>query len=150
MTQILSSTSIMVTWGPVPDIDQNGVITGYDVMYEPLETFSGMISTQIANVSESEMSAILIGLEEFVNYTISVRASTSAGPGPFSGGVTDMTDEDGKTVASQKSLYISPSLHPSITPPPPPPPPCQLLNSPSLPLPLYFSFWIQPHQENQY
>ena len=108
----------MVTWGPVPDIDQNGVITGYDVMYEPLETFSGMISTQIANVSESEMSAILMGLEEFVNYIISVRASTSAGPGPFSGGVTNMTDEDGKTVASQKSLYINLSFPPSLNHPP--------------------------------
>ena len=86
----------MVTWGPVPDIDQNGIITEYEVMYEPLETFGGNISTQRMNVTALEMSVTLTELQEFVFYNISVRAYTSVGAGPFSEEMTERTNEDGK------------------------------------------------------
>ena len=83
-------------WDIVPPIDQNGIITMYEVMYQPLETFNGNISTQTMNVSGTEMSVFLIELQEFVNYTISVRAYTSVGTGPYSDEVTVMTLEDSK------------------------------------------------------
>ena len=86
----------MVTWDPVPDIDQNGIITGYEVMYEPLETFGGNITTQRMNVTAPEMSMTLTELQEFVFYNISVRAYTSVGAGPFSEDMTERTDEDSK------------------------------------------------------
>ena len=89
-----SSTTIEVTWDIVPLIHQNGIITFYEVLYQPLETFDGAIMTQMMNVTE--MSANLIDLEEFVNYTISVRAYTSIGAGPYSDEVTIMTLEDSK------------------------------------------------------
>ena len=89
-----SSTTIEVTWDIVPPIHQNGIITMYEVLYQPLETFDGAIVTQTMNVTE--MSANLIDLEEFVNYNISVRAYTSEGPGPYSEEVTVMTQEDSK------------------------------------------------------
>ena len=73
-----------------------GITTTYEVRYEPLETFGGLIQTQMMNVSGSELSIMLIGLEEFVNYTISVRAYTSVGEGNYSVGMTAMTLEDGK------------------------------------------------------
>ena len=44
----------------------------YEVLYEPLETFGGAIQTQTRNVSGTEMSVVLMDLEEFVNYSISV------------------------------------------------------------------------------
>ena len=91
-----SSTSIMVTWGPVPEIDQNGIITVYEVMYQPMETFGDAIGTEMRNVSGLETSVVLDGLEEFVNYTISVQAYTSVGPGPESEQVTTRTNEDGE------------------------------------------------------
>ena len=91
-----SSTSIMVTWGPVPAIDQNGIITEYEVMYEPLETFGGNITTQRMNVTVPEMSVTLTKLQEFVFYNISVRAYTSVGAGPFSEDMTERTDDDSK------------------------------------------------------
>ena len=91
-----SSTTIEVTWDIVPPIDQNGIITMYEVMYQPLETFNGIISTQTMIVSGTEMSVILIELQEFVNYTISVRAYTSMGAGPYSDEVTVLTLQDGK------------------------------------------------------
>ena len=86
----------MVTWGPVPAIDQNGIITEYEVMYEPLETFGGNISTQKMNVTVPEMSVTLTELQEFVFYNISVRAYTSVGAGPFSEDMTERTDDDSK------------------------------------------------------
>ena len=93
-----SSTTIEVTWDIVPPIDQNGIITMYEVMYQPLETFNGIISTQTMNVSGTEMSVFLIELQEFVNYNISVRAYTSVGAGPYSDEVTVLTLQDGKYI----------------------------------------------------
>ncbi len=66
----------------------------YEVFYQPLETFDGAITTQTMNVNER--STDLPDLEEFVNYTISVRAYTSEGAGPYSEEMTVMTPEDSK------------------------------------------------------
>ena len=94
-TTVLSSTEIMVTWDPVPPIDQNGIITMYEVLYQPLETFGGAIGPLTRNVSGTEMSVVLVDLEEFIRYVISIRAYTSLGNGPYSVAVTSMTLEDG-------------------------------------------------------
>ena len=90
-----SSTTIIVTWDIIPPIDQNGIITMYEVLYEPLETFGGAIQTQTRNVSGTEMSVVLTNLEEFVNYSISVRAYTSVGEGPYSDEIREKTNTDG-------------------------------------------------------
>ena len=90
-----SSTTIIVTWDIIPPIDQNGVITMYEVLYEPLETFGGAIQTQTRNLSGTEMSVVLTNLEEFVNYSISVRAYTSVGEGPYSDEIREKTNTDG-------------------------------------------------------
>ena len=79
-------------WKEVVPIDQNGVITIYQVLYQPLETFGGAIGPLTVNVTE--LTANLTDLQEYVNYTISVRAYTSAGEGPYSDGVVELTDED--------------------------------------------------------
>ena len=92
---VASSTEIMVTWDMVPAIDQNGIITMYEVRYEPLETFGGQIQTQTMTVQAPMMSVTLRNLQEFVNYNISVRAYTSVGEGPYSSGMTAMTQQDG-------------------------------------------------------
>ena len=81
-------------WEEVVPIDQNGVIIMYQVLYQPLETFGGAIGPLTVNVTE--LTADLTDLEEYVNYTISVRAYTSAGEGPYSDGITVITLEDGK------------------------------------------------------
>ena len=86
----------MVNWGVVPPIDQNGIITMYQVLYEPLETFSGVIGPQTVIVT-GQQETILTNFEESVNYNISVRAYTSAGAGPYSdhNAVTVLTLETG-------------------------------------------------------
>ena len=58
-----SSTTIIVSWDIVPPIDQNGIITMYEVLYQPLETFEGAIESLTTNVSASDMSVVLIDLQ---------------------------------------------------------------------------------------
>ena len=90
-----SPTTIAVMWDEIVPIDQNGVITMYEVMYTPLEDFDGSIMTRTTNVTE--LSLLLTDLEEYVNNTISVRAYTSVGAGPYSDPVIVLTNEDGKS-----------------------------------------------------
>ena len=93
MATVVLSTEIMVTWDIVPEIDQNGVITMYEVLYVPLETFGGAIGPLSVNVTEQMTT--LRDLQEYVNYTISVRAYTAIGEGPYSDGMIQITNEDG-------------------------------------------------------
>ena len=86
----------MVSWDEVPPLDQNGVITAYEVMYIPLEIFNGMIGPDVRNVSSSKLSLTLEELEEFVNYTVAVRAFTRIGASDFSTFIVVQTLEDGK------------------------------------------------------
>ena len=96
MTVVLSSTEIEVSWEEVPAINQNGIITMYEVQYIPLETFGGQISTTTVNdTNTSLLFIVLTGLEEYVQYSISVRAYTSVGPGPYGDPVPERTNSDG-------------------------------------------------------
>ncbi len=95
MASANSSTNIIVTWDIVPPIDQNGNITMYEVLYQPLETFNGAIRTQSIITPTAVMIVVLQDLEEYVNYTISVRAYTRVGAGNYSSEITVLTFEDG-------------------------------------------------------
>ena len=93
-----SPTTIAVMWEEVPPIDQNGVITEYEIMYTPLETFGGKLESNSTIVLEPARSVNLTGLEEYINYNISVRAYTSVGAGPYSVAVTVLTLQDSKCI----------------------------------------------------
>ena len=88
----ITSTSIMLIWEEVPAIDQNGVITQYEVEYNQ-STFDSVPATQ--NKIVNSTMTVLTGLEEYVEYSIQVRAYTSVGPGPQSNVTFVTTDEDG-------------------------------------------------------
>ena len=88
---LIDSSSIRVDWEEVPEIDQNGIIAQYEVIYEPLMTF-GVLTTLTVNTTN--LSITLMDLEEYVEYKISVRAYTSVGPGPYSVGIIRRTIED--------------------------------------------------------
>ena len=100
-----SSTSIDVMWYEVPPIDQNGVIMAYEITYTPLENFTGVIGINSTNVSGSDLSVSLVGLQEYVNYSIQVRAYTSEGPGPYSTPVIQLTLEDSKSWNNYLCLF---------------------------------------------
>ena len=91
----------MVTWEEVAAIDQNGIIVFYEVRFDPLQ-FTEVLMTEYINTTA--MSAVLTGLQEYVEYNISVRAYTSVGPGPFSDDVTERTFEDRELI----TLFLMP------------------------------------------
>ena len=63
----------------VPDIHQNGIITLYEVSYQPVEVYDSTVLLQ----NTSELSISLTGLHEYANYRVQVRAYTRAGPGDY-------------------------------------------------------------------
>ena len=57
------------------------------------------------NVSEFDLSVNLTELQEYINYTVSVRAYTSVGAGLYSNEVTILTPEDGNYIMYLPCLY---------------------------------------------
>lgn len=90
--QAMSSTSIIAHWSEIPFIHQNGIITTYEVFYEPLDSYDGQLEGRILNVTT--LSIVLTGLEEFTEYNISVRAYTVEGAGPYIDNVIIQTFQD--------------------------------------------------------
>ena len=89
----LSSTSITVSWDPLPPNSHNGVITKYTVYY--YKQHSPRISEQSIAVSVSNRQTGISNLSVYTDYNISVSASTSAGEGPRSSGIIVKTGEAG-------------------------------------------------------
>ena len=91
MAEVSSSTSAYVVWEEIPEVERTGIILGYQVRYQriPEGSSSGMVMTDVTEVDISD-------LEEYTNYSISVRARTTAGFGSFSDPVMIQTFEDCK------------------------------------------------------
>ena len=92
-----SSTAILVTWDPVPEIDRNGIITQYEVEFNH-STFNEISTSNLTTTNGSQLMVELEGLEEYVEYSVRVRAYTSVGPGPFSVAMVSRTLEDGEWI----------------------------------------------------
>lgn len=84
-----------MSWQPVSLREQNGIVTHYTVEFNQ-STFSDIPSCQ--NVTTADLSVMLVGLQEFVEYRIHVRAYTALGGGPFSSVVMATTLEDSELV----------------------------------------------------
>ena len=87
-----SSTSIFIIWNDIPAAEQNGIITSYNITYHSLTENHSNSTT----VDFPDRQVTLTGLEKFVNYSITVSASTKIGPGPASKPVIVSTGEDSK------------------------------------------------------
>ena len=98
MVEVQSPTEISVTWDSIPPIDQNGIITEYEVLYTPLETFGGAIGPVMVVVVPPDTSVMLTGLEEYVSYSIRVRVFNDAGSTDYTTAQILRTQEDGKNV----------------------------------------------------
>ena len=94
----LNSTTISVSWAPVVKQDRNGIIKGYEIIYQALP--DGRNMSKVINISredqETEQDTTLDGLNQFTNYSIRALAFTSEGNGPFSDALVVQTQEDGK------------------------------------------------------
>ena len=88
----ISSASILITWNNVPAADQNGIILTYTITYESLtENHNGNVT-----VNYPHRQGNLTGLRKFVNYSITVFASTVKGDGPPSNPIIVVTDQESK------------------------------------------------------
>ena len=88
-----SSISILVSWDEVPANQKNGIITGYTITYQSqTENDNGSVSG-----GPNDRQKNMTGLKEFVNYNITVFASTVKGHGPHSSpSLVGRTDQDSK------------------------------------------------------
>lgn len=90
-----TSTAILVEWEPVPARQRNGYITHYEIELNQT-TFPQLNTSELRQTSGAQLMLLLTDLEEFVEYTMRVRAYTSVGAGPFSPNVTNATFTDRK------------------------------------------------------
>ena len=87
-----SSTSILVRWDEVPADQQNGIITSFTITYKSqTENQNGDVQVN-GSVRETDLKS----LKEYVNYDITVFASTVKGNGPASDPIVVRTDQDSK------------------------------------------------------
>ena len=87
-----SSTSILVLWDEVQAEHQNGIITGYTITYQSqTENHNGSVPA-----SPGDREKNITGLREYVDYDITVFASTAKGEGPSSPVIVVRTDEGSK------------------------------------------------------
>ena len=79
-------------WNDVPSAEQNGIITGYTITYKSqTENDNGTV-----HVNGSLRKTELKNLKKYVNYNITVLASTVEGDGPASDPIVVRTDQDSK------------------------------------------------------
>lgn len=89
-----SSTSVNVTWQPIPLDQRNGILLGYHVRYWRHDRENDNIS--IVTVNSTSLYAELDGLGKYKEYVIQVAGSTVAGLGNFSEPVFVRTEQDGE------------------------------------------------------
>lgn len=104
---VLSSTSIYVTWSPVPKEGQNGKILGYKIFYAANDRFHE--NEDLSATTTNQYFTIENALK-FTNYTISILAYTSIGDGVKTHDIYCMTHEDGK----QSSIEMGRILHVNV------------------------------------
>ena len=79
-------------WDDVQANLTNGIITGYTITYKSqTENNNGNVQVN-APVRQTQLA----NLKEYVNYNITVFASTAKGNGPPSNPIVFITDEDSK------------------------------------------------------
>lgn len=87
----LTSQNIQVTWQTPPKENLHGVIQGYKLLYEPINTDMdyGARETKIT----SALNTVLHGLQPYTNYSVQVLGFTRAGEGVASQIVNCVTEE---------------------------------------------------------
>ena len=96
-TPVPTTTTINVTWNELACQDRHGVITHYEVRYNTSD-FNDDRSLTLNTTMGDDTSLLIEDLEEFGNYTIEVRAHTTAGAGPYSSSINIQTLTDGKRI----------------------------------------------------
>ena len=97
-TETLSPTTIRVTFTPPIAINQNGLVSSYNVTYigQPFDIPTQFVTVNVTNAiypsTVETLSVNLTGLQEYNNYTVRVSAVNQIGASPFSDGIIQITD----------------------------------------------------------
>ena len=96
MDDTRESRRFTITWAE--PLMTNGNVSSYDIQYRGISSVNTVLSnfSQVQMFSVASTMALLQDLVPFSVYNISVRASTGAGPGPFSAEISVRTLEDGE------------------------------------------------------
>ena len=81
------SSNFILSWELPGDQYQNGIIIGYTVTTENLETLN------VTQTYTTATSIIVANLKPFTTYEATVAAHTGPGRGPFSVSITVQTEE---------------------------------------------------------
>uniref|UniRef100_A0A8C5M382 Receptor-type tyrosine-protein phosphatase S n=1 Tax=Leptobrachium leishanense TaxID=445787 RepID=A0A8C5M382_9ANUR len=87
------STTLLVSWQPPPAESQNGILAGYSVRYQAMDSEDTELK-EVKDIPPQTTQNLLEGLEKWTAYRITVVAHTEIGPGPESSPVVIRTDED--------------------------------------------------------
>ena len=101
-----TSTSITVSWQPLPSCDQNGVITNYTIAYR----MEGGTDMSFNVVDAANRMHVVKPLTPYTNYTIKMAASTSVGRGDFGPEMTVQTNESSEAPVIPWSLCYGDKL----------------------------------------
>lgn len=91
-SEVINSTVILIFWNPPPLVNQNGIITSYQVMITNLNKTNSSAIT----INTNTTSYVAMGLQINTLYNFEVAAMTIIGLGPFSDPVSSQTFEDGQ------------------------------------------------------
>ena len=86
VVQTFNATAFNVSWRPPPRSERNGLVIAYEVNYGSRRRRRKSIRNSIVNTTAEFV--LLLDLAPCTQYTVTVRAYTGAGPGPYSGPVT--------------------------------------------------------------
>ena len=92
--EALTSTSISLTWSPLPEDNQNGIIERYQIEISDEDSIVTHYST-----NGTTMTLTVTELHPYHTYSCRIAAVTRAGNGPFTSTILLQTLEDGKSVA---------------------------------------------------
>ena len=87
----LSSTSIRISWGDVPNHLVNGILLGFYVLCKR----SNSSVRHFVDVASEKRKWEFKGLQKFTNYSCCLRAYNNFGNGSWSKELVISTDEDG-------------------------------------------------------
>ena len=85
----VSSKEISLSWLSPPINDQNGVLTGFQILI----TSDSNAFSQRVSVGATDSNHIFMNLHPYVNYIVQVQAETSPGLGPYSTAITVETHQ---------------------------------------------------------
>ena len=91
-TQRLNGTHMSISWSPIPLTQSRGFITNYTCTYQRVSRVSKR-QTLSVSVPSSASSIVIGGLDPASAYTVSVGATTAAGPGQVQTGVSNPPSE---------------------------------------------------------